>query len=190
MIKAVIFDCFGVLTTEGFKAFCAKYFAGQPEKRAEAQDLMDQANLALMSHQEFVKRLAKLSEVAPQIVHDYLNSNQPNEQLFDYIRQKLKSKCKIGMLSNASSNWLSELFAHEDILLFDDIILSYEAGMTKPDPEIYKLSAKRLGVEVKECVLIDDVDRYCEGAKTVGMQAILYKDFDQMKTDLEAILKS
>lgn len=188
MIKAIIFDCFGVLTTEGFRAFCTKYFVNQPEKRAEAQELMDQANLAQMSHEAFVEKLSKLSGKTTAEVHDYLDSNQPNEQLFNYIRQRLKPKYKIGMLSNASSNWLDELFAPEDISLFDDIILSYEVGITKPDPGIYKLSAKKLGVEMKESVLVDDVDRYCEGARAVGMQAILYRDFDQMKTELEKIL--
>ena len=92
------------------------------------------------------------------------------------------------MLSNSSANWLDELFTPEDINLFDDIILSYEVRVTKPDPRIYRLAAERLGVETKQSVLVDDVKRYVEGAETVGMQAIWYRDFGQMKTELEMIL--
>jgi FMN phosphatase YigB (HAD superfamily) len=37
--------------------------------------------------------------------------------------------------------------------------------------------------------MIDDREEYCLGATGVGMQAILYSSFDQMKSEMEAILK-
>src|SRR3989344_7068338 len=188
MIKAIIFDCFGVLSTEGFRVFCDKYFENSPDKRATAQDLMDRSCLGNMSFDEFESGLASLGGTSVETVREYLNRNRPNEPLFKLIREELKPKYKIGMLSNSSANWLNELFTPEDINLFDDIILSYEVRVTKPDPRIYRLAAERLGVETKQSVLVDDVKRYVEGAETVGMQAIWYRDFGQMKTELEMIL--
>ena len=186
MIKAIIFDCFGVLSTEGFRVFCDKYFNNSPDKRAAAQDLMDRSCLGNMSFDEFESGLADLGGTSVATVREYLNRNKPNEPLFKLIREELKLKYKIGMLSN----WLDELFTPEDINLFDDIILSYEVRVTKPDPRIYRLAADRLGVEPKQSVLVDDVKRYVEGAEAVGMQAIWYRDFEQMKTGLEKILSA
>ena len=188
MIKAIIFDCFGVLTTEGFKVFCNKYFKNAPVKRAEAQDLMDRSSLGLMPFGRFEQELSILGGTSVETVRDYLSDNKPNEPLFKFMREELKPKYKIGMLSNASANWLPELFLAEDIKLFDDIILSYEVGMAKPDPDIYELDARRLKIKPQESILVDDVDRYCQGAQAAGMQAVLYQDFDQMKTELQKLL--
>lgn len=190
MIKAIIFDCFGVLTTEGFKVFCNKYFKDAPAKRAEAQDLMDRSSLGLMLFGRFEQELSKLGGTSVETVRDYLSDNKPNESLFKFMREELKPKYKIGMLSNASANWLPELFLAEDIKLFDDIILSYEVGMAKPNPDLYELAACRLKIKPQESILVDDVDRYCQGAQAAGMQAILYEDFDQMKTELEELLSA
>jgi epoxide hydrolase-like predicted phosphatase len=188
VINAIIFDCFGVLTTEAFIAFRDKYMADSEDKKLKANQFMDDLNTATISYDEFSQGLSDLSGIAQEKVEEYLSEGQPNQPLFDLIRGNLKPKYKIGMLSNAGDDWLDDLFNPEDIALFDDKILSFEHGMIKPDPRIYLLAAKRLGVKPDECVFIDDAQRHCEGAKAVGMQAILYKDFAQMKTELEHLL--
>jgi FMN phosphatase YigB (HAD superfamily) len=43
-------------------------------------------------------------------------------------------------------------------------------------------------VRLEECVFTDDREDYCEGARAVGMQAILYKNFTQFRADLEKLL--
>ncbi len=116
--------------------------------------------------------------------------SRPNEQLLDFIRQKLKPSYKIGLLSNSSGQGIQKFFSGDDEKLFDDMVFSGEVGIAKPHPEIYKLAAKRLGVKSEECIYIDDDDYRVEGAKTASMPAIVYEDFEQMKTELEALLKS
>jgi len=129
--------------------------------------------------------------------HDYdvitsvrSSENAKNIQLVEYILE-LKKKYKIGMISNVATNWVRDyLLTEEEQKLFDVMIFSFEVGTTKPDPRIYEDTIQKLSVEAKECVFIDDVERYCEGARAVGMQAILYEDFDQMKIDLEKLLST
>lgn len=190
MIKAVIFDCFGVLTTSGFKVFRDKYFEGQPKKHQEALDLMAQQNLGILYYKDLIKKVSALAHVPEATVKEYMAENKANEPLFDYIRTKLKPKYKIGLLSNAGDNWLKDLFEEKDIKLFDDIVLSYEVGYIKPDPSIYLLAAKRLKVNPEECIFIDDNPGHCSSAKEVGMKAICYDDFHEMKSHLEKILSS
>jgi epoxide hydrolase-like predicted phosphatase len=188
MIKAIIFDCFGVLTTEGFGLFRDKYFAGAPEKRVQANKSMDELNEGKIDYDDFIKELIELSGAAPEVVKDYMTRNKSNELLFDFIRSELKPKYKIGLLSNAGDNWLKELFDEKDIKLFDDIVLSYELGVIKPDPKIYEIAASRLGVLPEECIFIDDNQRHCSGGAKVGMKTVCYANLEQAKKDLEDLL--
>ena len=187
-MRAVIFDCFGVLTTEGLEVFYAKYFKDSPEKLAKAKNIIGQLNLGNITHDDYIHQVAVLGDIGKDVVRDYIEDNKANEPLLDYIRSELKPKYKIGMLSNAGGNWLDELFDEEDIKLFDALILSAEVGLTKPDPEIYRLAANKLGVLPEECIFIDDLAHYVKAAEKVGMKAIRYHDFSQAKGEIEDLL--
>lgn len=188
MIKAIIFDCFGVLTTEGFAAFRDDHFADSSSKRAEANQAMNQLNRGQLEYKEFIGRLSALANVPTGKISRYLDTNQPNRALFNYIRTQLKPKYKIGLLSNAGDDWLEELFSSEDLALFDDIVLSYRHGVIKPARQIFELAAERLGVDAQACILVDDSPRHCDGARAAGMQAVQYQDFTQFKQDLAPLI--
>lgn len=188
MVKAIIFDCFGVLTTEGWLNFKEKHFGNSPELLEQATDLNKRANLGLLSDNEFINQVSGLANVSEDETRKSLRSNVPNEPLFDYIKNQLKPSYKIAVLSNASANWLPDLFSSEQIKLIDQAVLSYEAGVVKPDPRSFEVAAEKLGVKPEECVFIDDQERYARAATGVGMKAVWYRDFGQMKADLEKIL--
>ena len=187
MIKAIIFDCFGVLTaTDGWSSFKLKYFNHDPLLLEQATSLNKQADAGLITYDDFISEVAVLAGVSEQQARVIVDDNSPNPALFDYITD-LKPHYKIGILSNAAANWLSELFSPAQVALFDATLLSYETGLIKPQPEIYELMAERLGLEPNECVFIDDQERCTTGAREVGMAAIWYRDFDQMKQELEQL---
>lgn len=188
MIKAIIFDCFGVLVSESWIAFKRRHFADDAAKAQEATDIMQQADAGLLSQPDFIRQVAELSGISEHEVVRELDGNLPNEALFAYIRDKLKPKYKIGMLSNAGANWLRELFTDEQLKLFDATALSYETGVTKPSPEAYEAAAGLLGVEPAEAVFVDDQERHCVGAREAGMPAILFTGAEQLQVDLEAVL--
>ena len=188
MIKAIIFDCFGVLTTEAWLPFKAKYFGHDPELMDEVDDISMQANMGLISREEAMQGTSKLAGLTPAEAFNAIDRNVPNEELFDYIRE-LKADYKLGILSNISDNRLHQIFEPDQLALFDTIILSFKEGFIKPQPEAFKAAAEQLGIETSECVLIDDQERNISGAKSTGMKAILYKDVEQLKRELEPLLK-
>lgn len=112
----------------------------------------------------------------------------PNRELLDFIKSELKPKYKIGIISNVLAGFIHLILSKNDIRLFDDVVLSYKAGVAKPDPAIYRLALDNLGVKAEQAVFIDDQEKFCEAAEAVGMQAIYYEDFAQMKKDLQKIL--
>ncbi|MFF0269441.1 HAD family hydrolase [Kribbella sp. NPDC004536] len=69
--------------------------------------------------------------------------------------------------------------------MFDDIVISGEVGLRKPEPEIFRLAAGRLGLEPAECVFVDDLQLNVDGARAVGMTAILHTEYDETRRALE-----
>lgn len=118
------------------------------------------------------------------------HNGEPNEPLLAYIRTKLKPSHKIGVISNSTADWFYEILSKEDVELFDDVVLSHRAGVAKPEPAIYHRSLENLGVRAEEAVFIDDIEAFCDAARSVGMQAIKYRDFNQFISELEQILAS
>lgn len=188
MIKAIIFDCFGVLVTESWLTFKDEHFGHDESLVQAATDLMHQSDIGVLSYEDFVEQVAAMANADPKEVRTYLDTNQRNNKLFEYIASELKPHYKIGMLSNASMDWLGELFTPEQLSLFEVKALSFETGVAKPDAQAYHAVATRLGVEPEECVFIDDQEGYCSAAKDVGMRAITYTDFADFKQQLETFL--
>lgn len=188
MISAIVFDCFGVLMTDAWLPFKAKAFGHDPELFEEATNLMKRSDGGLISYGDFIKSIAELSSLTIPETKQAIENNAVNEPLFLHI-QELKKDHKIGLLSNASANWLADMFKPEQLKLFDAVALSCETGYIKPDPRAYEIIAERLGVEVGECVFVDDQERCCTGAVEAGMKAIWYRgDLDQMRTELDKLL--
>ena len=187
MIRAVIFDCFGVLTTDTWRAFLDSL--PQDIDREPAHEANRAYDAGLLTTQEFLGKIQASTGRKPRQVEE-LSSNEivKNTQLLSYISE-LKQTYKIGIISNIATPWIQDAFLSPDELeLFDTLVLSYEAGMTKPDPRIYRLACQRLEIEPEEAVFIDDIDRFCRAAEAEGMRAIVYSDFAQLKQDLDAAL--
>jgi putative hydrolase of the HAD superfamily len=188
MIKAIIFDCFGVLTTEGWQEFKQTYFS-EPDKLDEANKLNYLADQGKMNHEELMPLIADLAGISTAQAREEIDDYQPNKSLLEYIKTFLKKDYKIGMLSNVSDDWIVKMFSSEQVKLFDTLALSFNIGHTKPERQAYEYVADKLGVKPNQCVFIDDRSHFVDAAKTVGMQGIQYKNFEQMKVDLEAILE-
>ncbi len=186
-LKAVIFDCFGVLTTDGWKQIRTDIIKTD-EDREMARYLDRAVNTGNMHYDDFVVQVATLADLSIEQARTQLNSHAANIRLFEYIRDQLKPHYKIGMLSNAADDWLGNMFEPWQVKLFDEIVLSYAVGTVKPQPDIYDLMAIKLGVSSEECLFIDDIERYVTAAVEVGMTGILFTDTDQTITAIESAL--
>lgn len=184
MIKAVIFDCFGVLAEDGWSPFKRKFIGDNAELARQVADLGRQNDFGMLGYEDMIAGVASLANVDPQILRDAVGRKVPNEELFAFIATKLKSTYKIGLLSNASYDVVSELFTPEQAAVFDASVLSVESGLMKPDPRMYQLVADRLQVEPKECLCIDDAERYSAAAEDAGMRGLWYQNLEQCIADL------
>jgi len=73
--------------------------------------------------------------------------------------------------------------------LFTVMTTAEDTKTRKPDPESYLLTAQKLGVEVSECIAIEDSKIGLDAAKAAGMKCIVIpnkytKDQDFSQADL------
>jgi putative hydrolase of the HAD superfamily len=186
MVKAIIFDCFGVLTGDLWKEFLASL---PKDQKGKAHDLNMALDSGHLSHKDFYLQIHELTGRLPEEVEHIITAKmQKNKSLLRYIAE-LNQNYKIAILSNISSNWITHHFleSHE-IQLFDSIIISVEIGVTKPDRRAFEIAADKLGVSPSDCILVDDSEANCRAAINVGMQAILYDNFVDFKRNLQKIL--
>jgi HAD superfamily hydrolase (TIGR01549 family) len=79
------------------------------------------------------------------------------------------------MLTNVSKETLLRFFTTDELQnMFDDVVISSEVGLVKPDPEIFALAARRLALRPEECIFIDDTAINCLAAAQSGIQAVAY----------------
>lgn len=181
MIKAVIFDCFGVLTQDGWLAFLDKY--ATDENREELHDLNVQEDRGYISYQDFLKATSMLTGAAELVIDQMVTTGlHPNQSVFDLINQ-LKSDYKLGVISNVGRS-LEHYLDKEFLNVFDEITLSCDVHTMKPDPEIYEYHLRRLELQANEAVFIDDRQVNVDGAKAVGMQGIFFENAEQLQADL------
>lgn len=92
----------------------------------------------------------------------------------------------------ALTNWSAETFPRAldifDFLgVFEDILVSGQEGMAKPDPAIYRRLLERHGMRPGDCLFIDDAPRNVAAARAVGMHAVHFRSAEGLREDLKAL---
>lgn len=100
------------------------------------------------------------------------------------VHRARKKGIKTALLSNS---WGNNYPRHGWDDMFDEVIISGEVGMRKPDAEIYHHTLELLKVKPNESVFVDDLAHNIKGAAELGMIAVLHVDYDSTKMELEAI---
>jgi HAD superfamily hydrolase (TIGR01509 family) len=186
VIRAIIFDCFGVL----YVTPKSLYFAKFPDLHDQLYDLDRQSDYGFIDRRTYTQAVAKLTGVSIDDTEQaFATEYTLNHPLIEYIRRELKPAYKTGLISNLGIGWIHDFFdAHQLHDLFDTIVISGKEGIAKPDPRIYKRAAKRLNMPPDECLFIDDRQINCDGAVAAGMQSMLFTDFPTFQKQLKQLL--
>lgn len=123
-----------------------------------------------------------------RLAAEFFAGDRVDQELVRYIRS-LRPRMKTGMISNAWPE-IRRYLVHEWRIAdaFDDLVLSAEVGLAKPDPAIYRLALSRLGVEAQQAVFVDDFEVNVIAARQVGMQAVHFRSPDQARRDVDELL--
>jgi epoxide hydrolase-like predicted phosphatase len=184
MLKAVIIDAGGVLIRSGQRV------ARQEWERAHHRPpgFLDRIEAEAIGPgwaggrteadiRNALLRLAEIPLADLERLLSVLSAHEAlNEEVADLLRA-CRSRYATAVLANAGPGRRSELVTRFGVdSLVDLIVVSAEEGISKPAPELYRLTASRLGVDPDECVFIDDSPANVLGAEQVGMVGIHYRD--------------
>jgi 2-haloacid dehalogenase len=93
----------------------------------------------------------------------------------------------------ALTNWSADLFPvalerFDFLELFEDIIVSGEEGVAKPDPEIFEVLEERVRhrAGLDDCIFIDDSPANVAAALEAGIDAVHFTGADHLREDLIA----
>jgi putative hydrolase of the HAD superfamily len=196
-VKGLLVDFGGVLTTnvfQSFRDFCraeglaedafADLLRSSPETRAELRRL----ETAAITADEFGRHVGPLLGVAETdgLMTRIFAGIGPEPAMVDAVRTARGAGVHTGLISNSVGTDIYD----RDVLdqLFDAIVISGEVGLHKPQPEIFRLGAERIGLAPAQCVFVDDLRENCSGAEAVGMAAILHRGPDRTLPELESLL--
>ena len=186
MIKAVIFDLDGVLVTTDELHFSAW------------KQLADELNItgftrADNARQRGVSRMASLEVVLEKTDKKFSDEEKTAlaEKKNDMYVKSLESLDKSAVLdgvfdfitylrNNGIRTAVGSASKNTPVILgktnladkFDAVSCGLDTQKSKPDPEVFLIAAKKLGIAPSECVVIEDSDAGIEAAKAGGMYAI------------------
>ena len=207
MIQAILWDFGGVLTTSPFEAFnrfeeangVPKDFirginATDPQTNAWAE--FESSRITL---DEFDEKFAEESAAAGHRV----GGKQVLELLSGNLRPRMvgvlrtcKSKFKVACITNNMKSGVGPAKTHSEqrvsevaqvMALFDLVVESSVEGIRKPDPRIYQLTCKRLGVDPENAVFLDDLGTNLKPARALGMQTIKVINEDEAIAQLAEV---
>ncbi len=194
MIKAIIFDVGGVLL---------RTFDPSPRQRWEERLGLNPGDAEILVFNSERGRMAQRGEIAEeahwqwvgdelglsapalaQFRRDFWGGDRLDTQLVQTIRQ-LRPHYQTGIISNAMDGLRHILHTKYPIAdAFDDIVVSAEEGIMKPDAGIFTLALTRLGRAPQESVFIDDMAANVAGAQAAGLFAIHFTPATDLLAEL------
>ena len=96
-----------------------------------------------------------------------------------------------GYKANLMSN-VYDIYAKSNELrgfydIFDNVFLSNEIGLIKPDLEKYKYVLKKLDAKPQHCIFIDDKIRNLVPARELGIITVKFESFEKFNQQLDKI---
>jgi putative hydrolase of the HAD superfamily len=191
-VRAVLFDYGGVLHGDARDVWAAADAAGGlppgtlwaawhdiPEYRASREGRIDGAlfRAAIVGTLARSTRSDDAAERALATLEAHLASLPAIDADMRALVHRLRAagRLELGLLSNGNRGFTERLRERGVAGLFDDVVVSADVGLAKPDPAIFHLAARRLGVAPETCLMIDDQPQHVAGSRAAGVRAHLHE---------------
>ncbi len=122
-----------------------------------------------------------------KLAADFFSGDLLDTVLIEFLRG-LRPQRRIGLISNAWSGLRDYITRSDFADVFDELVISAEVGLVKPDPRIYRLALERLAVAAEESLFLDDMPANVQAALSVGMQAVQFTRPAETMAELKRIL--
>lgn len=188
MVRVIGFDCGGVLLTNSWdtEEISKKFGFPSRELWRKAWENAKPLKRGWISEEDFLTKVlddhvSSIGKVKREIRRQMYILHPEN---FDLIR-KLKEKYELALMNNECREWnyyRMRRFKLEE--LFDHIFSSCDMGVAKPDEGYYREVLRRLRVEPRNLLFVDDTKENVRSAERLGIRSIRFESPSQLKGEL------
>jgi 2-haloacid dehalogenase len=195
-IKAIVFDFGGVLVGWNPRNLYSRFFPGQPQAM---EDFL--AEISFMEWNAQQDKGRPLTEAVAQLSKQFPHRAQLISAYQEYWKESitgsiegtvelLRALKKKGHLLYGLSNWGAETFAmvrheFEFFNLFDEIMISGDVKLIKPEPEIFEVFLQKIGKTAEQCLFIDDSEPNIITARKMGFDTVHFNSPEHLKNELQ-----
>lgn len=197
MIKALIFDLGGVVVDWDddiiFRHVAKRFELNYKRTKRKLYKLMSLLELNAIKEKHMWRTFFKSvklplpSDYKNLLRKDFERKAKLNQPIVKIIKQLRNRGYKIATISNVDKSHEAIMKKRKWLNHFDAAILSNKFGVRKPSRKIYRIVLKRLKFKPEEVIFIDNLKKNTEGAKGVGINAILFKNAKQLKKELKKL---
>lgn len=198
-INTIIFD-FGIVlfnvcpqkTDQEITSLCGDKAASFFSLKKQ-HSLCDQFEMGLIDSETFAEgigRLVGIKELDVKKIIDAWSAMIIEMPLYKYnLLNSLRKDYRLIALSNtniahyhAINYKLAEQYALSSMKdLFDETYLSFEVGLRKPDPNLFRHVIQTSNLNPNHCLFIDDLEENLKTAKSLGINTALYQMGDNLE---------
>lgn len=199
-LRAVIFDWGGVMEELPSEADVMAWegrlaLAPGALKEVLWGDAWRRLAIGAISDEDYVHRVAAElgfsdRESALDFFQAFYTSDRLNREVVRAARA-LRKTHRVGLLSNAfpgQAETIRERYGLDVHTAFDVYVNSADVGVSKPDPSIYELTLRRLRVEPRQTIFLDDSLSNVDIARELSVHALQFVDPQTSLPHLEALL--
>ena len=194
-VHSIVFDFGGVLVNWDPHKLFNKYFSNDTQAIDNflAEINFPTWNLSQDKGYPFAQAVTDLSTQFPQYAHLIRAYDEEwEESITGIIPETVKILHRLkaaGYRLYGLTNWSQEKFSivrhkYEFFNMFEDIVVSGEVKLIKPDPAIFRLLLQKIHLQPEECLLIDDSAQNIEAAQKMGFVTIHFTSPTQLKLEL------
>ena len=190
MEKVILFDFFGVISSEVSPIFFKRYF-NEEEAKIVKEEIMSKGDKGELSEEEIYDLIAKrVNETPLKVKEDFKELIHINYELVNYIKE-LKKEYRIYLLSNAVSSFLRRILKENNLYeLFNEVYISGEIKLIKPYKEYFNYVIEKEDLDPSMCIMIDDNKKNIEGAISCNLNGIVFTNNKDLKEKLDIFLKN
>ncbi len=193
MMKVILFDFAGVLTTEKCFPAVAKKLSTRCgiDKELIQRSLYSHEGKYILGNESSLKfwerSIKRLGVPYNEFKSIFSSWYVLNEQILKIIK-KLKKNYRVVLLSD-NFTLVTKVIKKDRRLniLFEKMYFSNELHLSKKDKRIFEFVIKRMHVRPSECLFIDDKERNLVPAKKIGINVLLFQDSNQFKRELASL---
>ena len=187
--SVLLFDFFGVISTEIAPIWFDKHYSEEDAKRLKAEIFVP-ADLGLITEDDTYVKIEELTGIPrEQVKEEFYSLVNINTELLSHIN-KLKKAYKVYVISNASSTFLRNLLSTYSLYeYFDGIFISAEMKIAKPDVKYFDFVLDSIGISPEDAIMTDDNPNNVAAASKAGIDGIVFENTDDFITKLYKIIE-